>query len=58
MASAVIQPVSPDWLLFFERFPVFLPDPFPVPASLFRDVSSGKVRRDAHSIPGINLGRI
>ena len=31
MASAVIQPGFPDCLKFIERFPVFLPDPFPVP---------------------------
>ena len=35
MASAVIQPSFPDCLKFIERFPVFLPDPFPVPASLY-----------------------
>ena len=45
MASAVIQPVSPDWLLFFERFPVFLPDPFPVPASLHGAFSPARYAR-------------
>lgn len=35
---------------FTERLPVSLPDPFPVPVSLFRDVFSGKVRRKGHSL--------
>ena len=31
-------------LSYIERFPVFLPDPFPAPASLSWGVFSGKVR--------------